>query len=121
MPGDQMTDFIEVRTTTSTKEDAESIAGPLVENKLAACVQIIGPITSIYRWKGEIEEEEEFVLLIKTRSTMFPDVRMMIEEEHPYDVPEIISVPITGSSGPYLDWMEENTQLDDRKTVQNSL
>ena len=93
-----MTDFIEVRTTTASKEDAESIAGPLVETGLAACVQIIGPINSIYRWKGDIEIEEEFLLLIKTRSTKFPDVRMLIEENHPYEVPEIISIPITGSS-----------------------
>ena len=105
-----MTDFIEVRTTTGTKEDAESIAGSLVEKELAACVQIIGPMTSVYRWKGEVQEEEEYLLLIKTRSSLFPDVRMLIEEQHPYDVPEIISVPITGSSGPYLIWMEENTE-----------
>ena len=107
--GDRMTDFIEVRTTTGSRVDAESIAGPLVEKRLAACVQIVGPITSIYRWKGDVELEEEFLLLIKTRSKTFPDVRMLIEENHPYDVPEIISVPITGSSASYLDWMEENT------------
>jgi len=111
--GDRMTDFIEVRTTTANREDAESIAGPLVESRLAACVQIVGPITSIYRWKGDVELEEEFLLLIKTRTSQFPDVRMLIEENHPYDVPEVISVPITGSSASYLNWMEENTLLSD--------
>jgi periplasmic divalent cation tolerance protein len=104
-----MTDFIEVRTTTNSKEDAESIAGPLIENSLAACVQIIGPMTSIYKWRGDVEMEDEYLLVIKTRSSLFPDVRMMIEEMHPYDVPEIISLPITGSSTQYLEWMEENT------------
>lgn len=108
-----MTDFIEVRTTTGSREDAESIAGPLVESRLAACVQIVGPITSIYRWKGDVELEEEFLLLIKTRSIKFPDVRMLIEENHPYEVPEIISVPITGSSASYLEWMEKNTVLEE--------
>ncbi|MGA1872967.1 MAG: divalent-cation tolerance protein CutA [Thermoplasmatota archaeon] len=103
-----MTGFIEVRTTTSEREDADKIAEGIVRDKLAACVQVIGPISSTYRWKDGIETEDEFLLLIKTRSDLFPDVRMFIEENHPYEVPEIISVPITGSSGPYLEWMEEN-------------
>ena len=107
--GDPMTDFIEVRTTTSTRADAESIAGILVDSKLAPCVQIIGPMRSIYRWKDEVEQEDEYLLLIKTRTALFPDVRMTIEENHPYEVPEIISIPITGISSPYLNWMERNT------------
>ena len=103
-----MTGFIEVRTTTSDKSDADLIAGNLIKEKLAACVQVVGPISSTYRWKGKVEKESEFLLLIKTRSDLFPDVRMVIERDHPYEVPEIISVPITGSSGPYLEWLEEN-------------
>jgi len=103
-----MTGFIEVRTTTSKRDEADEIAMRLVEAKLAACVQVVGPISSTYRWKGKVENESEFLVLIKTRSDMFPEVRMFIERNHSYDVPEIISVPITGSSGPYLDWMEQN-------------
>ena len=103
-----MTGFIEVRTTTSKREEADEIATKLVEAKLAACVQVVGPISSTYRWKGSVENESEFLVLIKTRSDMFPEVRMFIERDHPYDVPEIISIPISGSSGPYLDWLEEN-------------
>ena len=104
-----MTGSIEVRTTTPTKHDAESIAEKLVEERLAAFVQVVGPVSSTYRWKGKVEVENEFMLLIKTRSDMFPEVRMHIERDHPYEVPEIVSLPITGSSGPYLAWMEENT------------
>jgi len=105
-----MTEFIEVRTTITEKEEAEDIAEKLVREHLAACVQVVGPITSMYRWEGKLEAEEEYLLLIRTRKTMFPDVRMRIEELHTYELPEIISIPIVGSSGPYLDWMEESTR-----------
>jgi periplasmic divalent cation tolerance protein len=105
-----MTEFIEVRTAISEKEEADEIAEKLVREHLAACVQVVGPITSAYRWEGKLEVEEEFLLFIKTRKSMFPDVRMRIEELHTYELPEIISLPIVGSSGPYLDWMEESTR-----------
>ena len=103
-----MTGFIEVRTTTSTVEDARMIADTLMEKRIAACIQIIGPMESIYVWEGSRHRDDEYLLLIKTSLELYPQVRVEIEGVHPYDVPEIISMPITGSSGPYLAWMEDS-------------
>ena len=103
-----MISFIQVMTTTETKEQAEAIARHLVEEKLAACVQITGPIESIYRWKGNVEISKEWLCLIKTSETLFPQVEATIKKLHAYETPEIIAVPITKGSKEYLKWIDES-------------
>ncbi|HVO66633.1 MAG TPA: divalent-cation tolerance protein CutA [Syntrophales bacterium] len=98
--------YIQVLTTTGRKEDAEKIAMTLVERKLAACVQILGPITSTYRWKGNIEAAEEWQCVIKSRKDLYKDIEKAIKSIHPYEVPEIIATPIIAGSKDYLDWLQ---------------
>ncbi len=99
-------DFIQVFTTTEKKEDAERIAKIIIEAKLAACVQIMGPIESTYRWKGKIEKAAEWFCFIKSTKKLYPDLESAIKKEHPYEVPEIIAVPVSGGSAEYLDWLK---------------
>lgn len=105
-----MTDYIQVVTTTGRKEDAEAIARRLVEDRLAACVQILGPITSTYRWEGKIETSQEWQCCAKSRQTLFDEVERAIRRLHPYDVPEILAVPILAGSRSYLSWLDEQVK-----------
>lgn len=98
--------FLQVTTTTETKEQAEKIAKHLVETKLAACVQIVGPITSTYHWKGKVENAQEWLCLIKTREDLYNKVEAAIKRLHPYETPEIIAVPIVKGSKEYLNWID---------------
>jgi periplasmic divalent cation tolerance protein len=100
-----MEGFIQVTTTTETKADAERIALELVEARLAACVQIVGPIESIYRWKGRIETADEWLCLIKSREENYGAIEQTIRSLHPYETPEIVAVAVTGGSRDYLDWL----------------
>ena len=100
-----MDPFIQVTTTTAKREDAERIAGALVEGRLAACVQILGPLTSIYRWQGRIETAGEWLCLIKSRQSRYGGIEAAIRALHPYETPEIVAVPITAGSRDYLDWL----------------
>lgn len=102
-----MSDYIQVITTVDNAELAKKIAGILVERNLAACAQVSGPITSIYKWKGKIENEQEWYCLIKTSSDLFGEVESAIKEIHPYEVPEIIALPIIHGSHAYLAWLGE--------------
>ena len=103
-----MPESVQVLTTVEKREEAETIARSLVEKRLAACVQIIGPITSTYRWKGEIETAEEWQCLVKTRRELYPQVERAIRRLHSYEVPEIIATPIVAASADYLEWLDEN-------------
>jgi len=100
-----MTDYIQVITTTEKKDDAHRIAMSVVERRLAGCVQVIGPITSTYWWKGVIETAEEWMCVIKTRKDLYPELEGSIREVHPYEVPEILAVPIAEGSKDYLEWL----------------
>jgi periplasmic divalent cation tolerance protein len=100
-----MEGFIQVITTTDKKEDAERIARRLVETRLAACVQIVGPITSIYRWKSKIETTGEWLCLIKSRQEHYGAIERTIRSLHAYETPEIMAVPVTAGSRDYLDWL----------------
>jgi periplasmic divalent cation tolerance protein len=104
-----MTTYIQVVTTTARREEAQRIARELVEKQLAACAQIVGPITSIYRWQGKIETDEEWQCWCKTRGELFTQVETAIRAIHPYEVPEILAVPIVAGSERYLAWLDEQT------------
>ena len=102
----EMESYVQIVTTTEKKEDAEKIAMTLVERKLDACVQIAGPIFSTYRWKGNIETAEEWQCVIKTREDLYKEIEKNIKSVHPYEVPEIIVIPICAGSGDYLEWLQ---------------
>lgn len=103
-----MTQTTAVLCTCPDKQTAHSIATSLLQQKLAACVNIIPGIVSIYAWEGQIEQSEEHLLLIKTTTTAYTQVEQAIKEIHPYELPEVISVPITMGSEAYLSWVEKN-------------
>jgi len=107
-----MTKINQVITTTETKADAQAIADALVERRLAACVQVIGPITSTYRWQGEIETAEEWLCVIKSRQDLYDVLEAAIREVHPYDVPEILAVPVVAGSKDYLAWLDSELRKD---------
>jgi periplasmic divalent cation tolerance protein len=96
---------IQVSTTTSPKIDADRIARVLLEKKLAACVQVIGPMTSTYWWKGSIEVAKEWLCLIKTESSLYRRVERTIRDVHTYKTPEIVAVPIVAGSKDYMKWL----------------
>ena len=100
-----MPDFIQVTTAVDNAEDAQSIASAVVGQRLAACVQIIGPIQSTYWWEGDVQVSEEWLCLIKTRADLFDQLSAVIRQVHPYDVPELIATPVIAGSKAYLDWL----------------
>jgi periplasmic divalent cation tolerance protein len=100
-----MAEFIQVTTTTGARHDAERIATELVSRRLAACVQISGPVASTYRWKGAVETTEEWLCMIKTSRDQFTAVHEVVKQLHPYEVPELIATPIVEGSEAYLNWL----------------
>ncbi len=105
-----MTDKRIVLTTTGSKEEASKIAHALVERRLAACVNVVGPIESLYRWQGAIEDAREWLLIIKTSAAQFENVRDAIRELHSYELPECIEMAIEDGSAGYLNWIGENVR-----------
>ncbi len=101
-----MTDKIVVLSTCETEEQARAIARGLVEKRLAACVNILAGAQSIYRWKGEVEEAAELLLIIKSRRDLFPALRLELARLHSYEVPEIVAFPIVDGSEEYLSWLD---------------
>lgn len=99
--------YIQVITTVAKKSDAERIARILSKNKLSACAQIIGPIISIYRWKGKLEKFKEWMCLIKTKMVLYKIVEKAIKDIHPYELPEIVATPIIKGSREYLNWLND--------------
>jgi periplasmic divalent cation tolerance protein len=97
---------IQVVTTAATQADAQAIARALLQKRLAGCVQIVGPITSSYWWQGAIETAEEWLCVIKSRRDLFEELEAAIREVHPYDMPEILAVPVTAGSKGYLEWLD---------------
>jgi len=104
-----MKSYIQISTTTETKEEAQKIAQYLVKQKIDACVQITGPIESTYRWKGKVEKAVEWLCLIKTKEDLFNKAEASIKKLHSYETPEIIAVPIVKGSKEYLKWLDEET------------
>ena len=105
-----MSDPIVVLVTCGSEEEALKIANALVEAHLAACVNLVAPIRSIYRWEGKIWDEKECLLIIKTQKQRFEELQKKVKSLHSYSVPEIISLPITEGSSAYLNWIRENTK-----------
>ena len=101
--------YIQVSTTVERKEDADRIAKILVERRAVACAQVIGPIRSTYWWKGRLEEATEWLCVMKTREDLYADLEANLKAAHPYEVPEIVAVPVTKGSEAYLRWIEEET------------
>ena len=100
-------DHLLVSITTSSLEEAERIAEALVQERLAACVNIVPAITSIYRWQEEVHRDSEVLLIAKSRPELFEPLAARVRELHSYEVPEIIAVPIVAGSKAYLSWIDE--------------
>ena len=101
--------WILVFITTGNRGEAEKIAGRILEEKLAACVNIVDDIESLYWWKGRIEKGVESLMIIKSRIEKLPELIRLVKKEHSYEVPEIIAVPILAGSPDYLKWLDEST------------
>ena len=102
--------FIVVFVTCGSGGEALSIARALVDERLAACVNIISPVRSVYRWEGKICDEKEELLIIKTQRPQFDELAKRVKALHSSSVPEIIALPVLEGSPPYLRWIEENTR-----------
>ena len=106
-----MNTYLQVVTTTQNREDANKIARLLVEKRLAACVQLFGPIESIYWWKENLETASEWICYIKTHKNLYDKVEEAIKTIHPYETPEIIALPIVSGSHEYLEWIGHETRM----------
>jgi len=100
-----VTDCIIVLVTVGSREEGERIAEALVGEQRAACVNVVGPIRSIYRWENVVQRDEELLLIIKTRAALFAEVAARVHALHSYQTPEVIALPITAGSEAYLDWL----------------
>jgi periplasmic divalent cation tolerance protein len=105
-----MTDKRIVLTTAGSQEEARKIAQALVKRRLAACVNIVGPMESVYRWQGKVETAPEFLLVIKTTAAAFARVHDAIKELHSYEVPECVMLSIEDGSKAYLQWLGESVE-----------
>ena len=103
-----MTDKIVVLSTCDSEEQASQIARGLVEKQLAACVNILPGVRSVYRWKGKVEESTEWMLVIKSRRDLFPSLRAELQKLHSYEVPEVIALPVIDGSEAYLAWLDHS-------------
>lgn len=105
--GETMGELILVQTAFAQRAHAEAAADALVERRLAACVQVSGPVRSSYRWEGKMQREEEYMLTAKTLAGRYEQVAAFLRETHPYELPEIIAVAVHAADGAYLDWAKE--------------
>lgn len=104
-----MAGYLTVLTTTDTAEKARALAAGAVEAGVAACAQIDGPITSVYRWEGAVRTDQEWRVLYKTTAERYPELEAHIKQAHDYDTPEIIAIPVTHGSDACLPWVCEET------------
>lgn len=105
-----MTDKRIILSTAGSREEAERLAEALLERRLAACVNVVGPMRSVYRWQGEVERADEFLLLIKSTAAQFAAVAAAIQELHSYELPECVELAITAGSDAYLKWLADNVK-----------
>lgn len=104
-----MSEFIIIFCTTNDFQNAKQIAKQIVNEKLCACVNILPSVSSVYSWENNVQEDDEILMIIKTKKTLFDTLCSRIKELHPYEVPEIISTEIIQGSKSYLDWISNNT------------
>ncbi len=112
-----MTDKVVVLVTCGSNEEAERIARALVEARLAACVNILGPVRSIYRWEEKLNDDQEVLLIIKSSRSLFDQVRHAVEKAHSYEVPEVICLPIIDGSPNYLNWLTDSVAESPQPTA----
>jgi periplasmic divalent cation tolerance protein len=103
-------EYLQVTTTAGSEEEAERIAAALIERRLAACVQIVGPVASRYRCQGAVETAEEWLCAAKTTVDRYAELEQAIRELHSYEEPEIIATPIVAGSPGYLEWVSRNVE-----------
>lgn len=106
-----MSNYWIVQTTTESKADAQQIAEQVVAERLVACAQIVGPLTSVYTWKEKVETAEEWLCLLKTTQQGYTALEAKLQEIHPYEEPEIVAVPISQGSPTYLKWLTNSVAL----------
>jgi periplasmic divalent cation tolerance protein len=106
------TPYVLVITTCADRDSAVALAGALVESRLAACVNVVDGVTSIYSWKGSVERDPECLLLVKTRRELFDRLREEVRLRHPYELPEVIAVPVQDGLSGYLRWIDESLDLE---------
>ncbi|HEY2974209.1 MAG TPA: divalent-cation tolerance protein CutA [Pyrinomonadaceae bacterium] len=109
---------IAVFMTAAHREEATRLAEMLVEKRLAACVQILPEMESVYRWQGKVERQREVLLIAKTTRSRFEELETEVRALHSYETPEIVALPLTAGSGPYLEWLK--TSVDVENDVKNS-
>jgi periplasmic divalent cation tolerance protein len=97
--------YVIVIVTTSSKQEAEKIAQHLLDQRLIACANIIGPVSSLFHWSGKIERAEEYLMLLKSRKDLFEQLAETVKALHSYEVPEILVLPVVGGSEAYLGWL----------------
>lgn len=114
--GSQPPALVEVHVSAPDPESAQRIAADLVARQLAACVQILGPMASVYTWQGEVHESQEWLLLAKSTEDAFPQLAAVVRSHHRYDVPEIVAVPISHAENDYATWVRSHSDgIDDRE------
>jgi periplasmic divalent cation tolerance protein len=106
-----MDDIVVVLTSLPDRDGALKLGRDLIARRLAACVNVLAPCASVYRWKGEVETAEEVPVLIKTRAARYPEVEAAIRELHPYELPEIVAVPAVRGLDEYLQWVADETSI----------
>jgi periplasmic divalent cation tolerance protein len=111
MMDDTYTDTLVVLTNLPDREGAIQFARALVERRLAACVNVLSGCTSVYRWKGAVEEAQEVPVLIKARGARYDELEAAIRQLHPYELPEIVAVPVVRGLSDYLEWVAEETAI----------
>jgi periplasmic divalent cation tolerance protein len=104
-----MEEYIQVLTTVDDEKKASEIANAILDERVAACVQILGPISSSYWWKGKIEHAKEWICLAKARAEDYEKLQAVIKSVHPYEVPEILAVPVSFGNPAYLNWVRDET------------
>jgi periplasmic divalent cation tolerance protein len=105
-----MTEFVVVLVTAGSEEESARLAETVVLEQLAACVNVVGPVRSVYTWKGELQRDDEHLLVIKTRTALYEALERRIRELHSYETPEVIALPVTSGSRAYLDWLLARTR-----------
>lgn len=103
-------EHVVVMSTTDSEQTARGLAAAAIDAGLGACAQVIGPITSVFRWEGAVQTEQEWRIEIKTAADRLEALTEQLRADHPYDVPEIIACPIVGGGAPYLSWLTEETR-----------